>query len=131
MLPILQYLLSVEDEKQINYDNNKTNDTPKLIALILCPTRELAIQVSNEYSKLVKSCEGESYYNKIKCGSIVGGLSEQKQKRVLNVNRPPVLVGTPGRLWDLVSDETHLCLSCVRVREETIPTMLLNYCFSK
>lgn len=131
LLPILQYLLSVEDARQIKDENNKVNDTPKLIALILCPTRELAMQVSNEYSKLVKSCEGESYYNKIKCGSIVGGLSEQKQKRVLNVNRPPVLVGTPGRLWDLVSEHKHLCLLSTRVREDTIPTMSLNCCFSK
>jgi ATP-dependent RNA helicase DDX24/MAK5 len=37
----------------------------------------------------------------------VGGLSEQKQKRVLDVKRPPVLVGTPGRLWDLMSSGEH------------------------
>lgn len=75
----------------------------KLIAMILCPTRELALQVSNEYSKLVISTIDEPYHNRIKCGSIVGGLSEHKQKRVLDVKKPPVLVGTPGRLWDLVS----------------------------
>lgn len=110
LLPILQHLLSNEDERL--KDDQQTNDEPntKLIALILCPTRELAMQVSNEYSKLVTSCEGESFYNRIKCGSIVGGLSEQKQKRVLNVKRPPVIVGTPGRLWDLVSSSNAVII---------------------
>ncbi len=101
----MQYLLSVEGEKDGDDDEQKISSTTresKLVALILCPTRELAMQVSNEYSKLVKSTSGEPYFSRIKCGSIVGGLAEQKQKRVLNVNRPPVLVGTPGRLWDLV-----------------------------
>jgi superfamily II DNA/RNA helicase len=110
----LQYLLSVEDErKDIENTNEETPkskiDTP-LTALILCPTRELAMQVSNEYSKLVKSTVNEPYHNRIKCGSIVGGLSEQKQKRILNVRRPPLIVGTPGRLWDLVRVITFLIL---------------------
>ncbi len=100
LLPILQYLLSTED-KEISIAQPPPKS--KLTALILCPTRELALQVSNEYSKLVSSTVNEPYYNRIKCGSIVGGLSEQKQKRVIDEKRPPVLVGTPGRLWDLVS----------------------------
>ena len=102
-MPILQYLLQTEDNeenvKQVEEDKPYT----KLTALILCPTRELAMQVSNEYSKLINSVAKEPYYNRIKCGTIVGGLSEQKQKRVLNVKRPSLLVATPGRLWDLVS----------------------------
>lgn len=100
LLPILQYLLSIED-KEISIAQPPPKS--KLTALILCPTRELALQVSNEYSKLVSSTVNEPYYKRIKCGSIVGGLSEQKQKRVINEKRPPLLVGTPGRLWDLVS----------------------------
>ena len=60
------------------------------------------MQVSTEYSKLIISTKNEPYHNQIKCGSIVGGLSEQKQRRVLDVKRPSVIVVTPGRLWDLV-----------------------------
>mmetsp|Transcript_10147 Transcript_10147/g.15202 ORF Transcript_10147/g.15202 Transcript_10147/m.15202 type:complete len:949 (+) Transcript_10147:121-2967(+) len=114
LLPILQYLLSVEDDRNGNGSKQGTTSTPiesKLTALILCPTRELAMQVSNEYAKLIKSTANEPYFNRIKCGSIVGGLSEQKQKRVLSVNRPSVLVGTPGRLWDLMSSGEHEHLS--------------------
>ena len=36
-------------------------------------------------------------------GTIVGGMAEAKQRRVLNRTRPPVLVATPGRLWEMVS----------------------------
>jgi superfamily II DNA/RNA helicase len=96
-------LLTEEDEQE----NGPIRQYP-LRALILCPTRELAMQVSMEFSKLIKTTlDGDdndlSTQSVIKCGTIVGGLAEQKQKRVLDVKRPPVLVATPGRLWDLVS----------------------------
>jgi superfamily II DNA/RNA helicase len=65
------------------------------------------MQVSMEFSKLIQATATSDVNGNskslIRCGTIVGGLSEQKQKRVLDVKRPPVLVGTPGRLWDLVS----------------------------
>lgn len=115
LLPILQYLLSAEDELKGSSEGGNASSVlppnPKLTALVLCPTRELAMQVSNEYSKLVKSTAHDPYHNRINCGSIVGGLSEQKQKRILNVKRPPVLVATPGRLWDLMSSGEHEHLS--------------------
>jgi hypothetical protein len=64
------------------------------------------MQVSKEFSKLIDWSReiNESSRSLIKCGTLVGGLSEQKQKRVLDLKRPPVLVATPGRLWDLVSE---------------------------
>lgn len=83
LLPIAQDLLSREDE-----------ETPlPLQALILTPTRELALQIHGECQKLLPGS----------VGTIVGGLAEAKQARVLKKNRPPILVGTVGRLWELVS----------------------------
>lgn len=39
---------------------------------------------------------------------IVGGMSTEKQERLLKA-RPEVIVGTPGRLWELMSGgEKHL-----------------------
>jgi ATP-dependent RNA helicase DDX24/MAK5 len=110
LLPILHHLLTEEDErrKQEDHSTDESFSYP-LTALILCPTRELAMQVSTEFSKLVYDIEQDRTSESrslIQCGTIVGGLSEQKQKRVLDVKRPPVLVGTPGRLWDLVSERT-------------------------
>lgn len=40
--------------------------------------------------------------------TIVGGLSLQKQRRILN-RCPDVIVATPGRLWELVQE---VCVAC-------------------
>ncbi len=42
----------------------------------------------------------------IKCAAIVGGMSVQKQDRLV-ANRPEIVVGTPGRLWSMMSDATN------------------------
>jgi ATP-dependent RNA helicase DDX24/MAK5 len=110
LLPILHQLLTEEDERNNEEETSEESFSYPLTALILCPTRELAMQVSMEFSKLVNNIDRDDKIpgrSLIQCGTIVGGLSEQKQKRVLDVKRPPVLVGTPGRLWDLVSSHTH------------------------
>jgi len=95
-LPILHDLLTKRDEQT---REGETIDMDRhLEALVLCPTRELALQVSRE---ILGASNGE-----IKCGTLVGGLCEKKQKRVLE-SRPPVLVATPGRLWDMMSSNEH------------------------
>lgn len=39
---------------------------------------------------------------------MIGGLSQQKQQRLLDA-QPEIVVGTPGRLWDLVQQgHAHL-----------------------
>ena len=83
LLPILEYLLLHEEKHKLDR---------KLRALILAPTRELALQVQNECNKLVPG----------KCGVLVGGLALQKQERVLRKNKPPIIIATPGRLWEMV-----------------------------
>eukprot|EP00984_Skeletonema_dohrnii_P033816 scaffold31647_cov89-Skeletonema_dohrnii-CCMP3373.AAC.1 len=90
-LPILQYLLE-EADKQEKQEAPREKKLP-LQALILTPTRELAMQVTEELKRT--SC------NKVPIGTIVGGFAEVKQKRVLEKTRPPILVATPGRLWEL------------------------------
>jgi len=99
-LPILQYLLDNVDDVPSNTPvdgNNKKSLFQKqpLQALILTPTRELAIQVTNELTTVS--------INTIKIGTIVGGFAEVKQRRTLERIRPSVIVATPGRLWELVS----------------------------
>lgn len=43
---------------------------------------------------------------------IVGGMSSAKQERLLK-GKPEIVVGTPGRLWELMSaGETHLVEVC-------------------
>ena len=64
-----------------------------LQALILCPTRELAIQAANEIRKFGKYIEG------IKVLPIYGGQDINKQIRSLR-GGVQIVVGTPGRVMD-------------------------------
>ncbi|KAG0280842.1 ATP-dependent RNA helicase [Linnemannia exigua] len=66
-----------------------------LTALILTPTRELAIQVKDH---LVAFAQFTGHH----VVPIVGGMSIQKQTRQLDRN-PAIVVATPGRLWELIS----------------------------
>jgi ATP-dependent RNA helicase DeaD len=62
-------------------------------ALVICPTRELTLQVYKEFIKLVK-------FNKdVKVTSIYGGESYNKQFKALSLN-PQIVVATPGRAID-------------------------------
>ncbi|KPJ04244.1 ATP-dependent RNA helicase DDX24 [Papilio xuthus] len=72
-----------------------------LYALILTPTRELAIQISRHLIAAAK-------YTGIKVATIVGGMASVKQERVLR-SGPEVVVATPGRLWELITQgQPHL-----------------------
>ncbi|KAJ6279136.1 P-loop containing nucleoside triphosphate hydrolase protein [Bipolaris maydis] len=67
------------------------------LALIIAPTRELAHQINEHLVKLCAKGEFDSPY----IASITGGLSVQKQRRQLE--KADIVVGTPGRLWEVIS----------------------------
>ncbi len=71
----------------------------KLQAIILCPTRELAIQVAEEIRRLAKFMHG------IKIVPIYGGQDIVKQIRSLK-DGTQVIVGTPGRVMDHMRRKT-------------------------
>ncbi len=64
-------------------------------AIVLCPTRELALQVTGEFQKLAK------YKNKLATVSIYGGQPIERQIRALRL-QPQIVIGTPGRTLDLI-----------------------------
>jgi ATP-dependent RNA helicase DeaD len=68
---------------------------PAVQALVVCPTRELAIQVVEEIHKFSKYTKGIRY------AAIYGGQKINNQLRQLK-NLPQILVGCPGRLNDLI-----------------------------
>ncbi|EEY59592.1 DEAD/DEAH box RNA helicase, putative [Phytophthora infestans T30-4] len=84
-LPILSQLL--HEREQPGYIKDCK-------ALILTPTRELAIQIQQHLEKMVRNRE-------IGVVTLVGGMAVQKQKRILTY-RPEIVIGTPGRLWDII-----------------------------
>ncbi|KAK0418563.1 hypothetical protein QR680_013643 [Steinernema hermaphroditum] len=65
-------------------------------AIVLTPTRELAIQVHDQMQHILK-------YTQLRSMIIVGGLSQQKQERLIT-GKPDIIVATPGRFWKLVSE---------------------------
>lgn len=62
-------------------------------ALIMVPTRELAVQVQEEAQKLCK-------YTSLKCDSFYGGVGYDRQISSLKKG-VDILIGTPGRVIDL------------------------------
>ncbi|MGM9944673.1 MAG: DEAD/DEAH box helicase, partial [Lysinibacillus sp.] len=71
---------------------------PNVQALIIAPTRELAIQVSEEIYKI-------GYDKRVKLLSVYGGQEIGRQIRALK-NRPQIIVGTPGRIQDHINRRT-------------------------
>jgi ATP-dependent RNA helicase DeaD len=67
--------------------------------LILCPTRELAVQVSEEIKKLAKHKRG------IRVEAIYGGDSIERQIRSLKTG-VHIVIGTPGRVMDHMERNT-------------------------
>ncbi|MCS7308058.1 MAG: DEAD/DEAH box helicase [Aquificaceae bacterium] len=65
-----------------------------LTALIMTPTRELAMQVKEQLYQLSK-------YKGVKVFSFYGGTSVQKDLELLWRTTPNIVVGTPGRIKDL------------------------------
>lgn len=65
-------------------------------AIIMEPTRELALQVFEQFSRF---SDGS-----LKAALLVGGESMTQQERILRTN-PDVLIATPGRLLDLCERE--------------------------
>ena len=61
--------------------------------LVLCPTRELAMQICDEARKFTKYTQG------IACEVVYGGEPIDRQIRGLRRN-PAIVIGTPGRVLD-------------------------------
>lgn len=73
---------------------DKINPSEKKVqALILCPTRELCVQITGELEKMAK------YKKDIRVLSIYGGDSMMRQTRGLK-DGAQIVAGTPGRVMD-------------------------------
>ena len=71
-------------------------------AFILCPTRELVMQVAEEVRKLTK------YKKNVAVTAIYGGQQIDRQLRALKT-KPQIIVGTPGRTLDHFKRKTISC----------------------
>ena len=64
-------------------------------AIILCPTRELCLQIERDIQNFIK------YVPQLKAMAVYGGESIDRQIKGLR-NNPNIIVGTPGRVCDLI-----------------------------
>jgi len=85
-IPILQHLFT---ERRNDHHSRRIN------ALIVTPTRELAIQIGESFTTYGK-------YTGIKNVVVFGGVPQNKQTNALK-SKPEVLIATPGRLLDLMN----------------------------
>jgi ATP-dependent RNA helicase DDX24/MAK5 len=92
-IPILETFLTRPKKTA----DTKNSEQKSPIALILSPTRELAHQITDHLSALFK---GGNFDGPL-IATLTGGLSVQKQQRLLA--HADVVVGTPGRLWEVIS----------------------------
>ncbi|MDM1754178.1 ATP-dependent RNA helicase RhlB [Acinetobacter towneri] len=67
-------------------------------ALILAPTRELALQIESDAKDLTK-------FTDLNVVTLLGGVDFDKQKAQLNKNFVDIIVATPGRLIDFVEQK--------------------------
>ncbi|OQP49771.1 DEAD/DEAH box helicase [Niastella yeongjuensis] len=96
-IPVLQLL---HEQKQVSKEPNTIK------ALILTPTRELAIQI-------LESLDAYGKFTGLRHAVIFGGVSQQAQVNTLR-RGVDVLVATPGRLLDLI-DQRYVNLSNIRL----------------
>ncbi|MBL4283848.1 DEAD/DEAH box helicase [Vibrio fluvialis] len=79
---------------------DKLNANPQQKALILVPTRELAMQVSEAINQVGQALE-------LNAVCVCGGVDKAQQQQVLTTN-PHILVATTGRLVDLANNGLDL-----------------------
>ncbi|MFZ2539466.1 MAG: DEAD/DEAH box helicase [Oscillospiraceae bacterium] len=87
-LPILQNILKTKTE------NNKQR---KIRALVLTPTRELALQIAESFQTYGRHTD-------IRCSVVFGGVSVNPQIAQLR-DGTDILIATPGRLNDLINQK--------------------------
>eukprot|EP00898_Chlorokybus_atmophyticus_P000148 jgi/Chlat1/1133/Chrsp111S01608 len=105
-LPILQSLL----------------DKPQpLFACVLSPTRELAIQISEQFEALGSGIG-------VRCAVVVGGIDMMAQAIAL-AKRPHIVVGTPGRLVDHLTNTKGFSLKNLKYLVLDEADRLLNMDF--
>lgn len=82
-------------------------DSDMVQAIILSPTRELAVQITEEIKEVAY------YQKKVKIVAVYGGEYIERQITALK-NRPQIIVATPGRLMD------HMRRRTIKLRDVSI-----------
>ena len=109
LLPIVQRIIL--SRKSNENKKNKINNNNNLIqnqALIIVPTRELALQCNEMLTKFLK-------YIDLNFVFLCGGLSVENQIKQMKNKIPDIIITTPGRLLDLIYNNKNLSLEHVNI----------------
>ncbi|KAJ6300849.1 hypothetical protein OIU76_021615 [Salix suchowensis] len=98
VLPTLEALLK---------DSQERKSVQPFFVCVLSPTRELAIQIAEQFEALGSGIG-------VKCVVLVGGEDMLQQSIVLAKKRPHIIVGTPGRLADHLSNTKGFSLHALK-----------------
>ncbi|SMN19846.1 similar to Saccharomyces cerevisiae YDR194C MSS116 DEAD-box protein required for efficient splicing of mitochondrial Group I and II introns [Maudiozyma saulgeensis] len=91
LIPIFQHLI------------NTARDSQYMVkAVIVAPTRDLALQIESEVKKIHKHNYG---LKKFEAVSLVGGTNFDSSMRRMNKLRPNIVIATPGRLLDVLAKQ--------------------------
>ncbi|CDO94061.1 unnamed protein product [Kluyveromyces dobzhanskii CBS 2104] len=88
LVPLFQHLISA-----------KQASAPTVKAVIVTPTRDLAIQISNEIKKLHQCNPSLKAHRSL---TLIGGTNLDRSLRDLHSYNPEIIVGTPGRINDIL-----------------------------
>jgi ATP-dependent RNA helicase RhlB len=140
LLATFQYLINAEDplydEEDTDYDEDEIDTAVEKVivkpikntiikyprAIILAPTRELAIQIHKDALQLSKRLN-------LSFALIYGGTDYQKQLTKVKTN-VDIIIGTPGRIIDFYR-QNAFTLDNVKVMVWTKPTACLTLGLSK
>lgn len=95
LIPVIERILN--ERPELGQGRAPRRVQPDIRAIIISPTRELAEQIAVEAKKLVA-------HTQLKVQTAVGGTQKSMHLRQLQYEGCHILVGTPGRLQDVLSD---------------------------
>ncbi|KAL8660216.1 MAG: hypothetical protein Q9226_000018 [Calogaya cf. arnoldii] len=97
LIPVLQNIINYEPKLEHRGYRQKRTSADDIRAIIISPTRELAEQIAVEARKLTRNTG-------VIVQTAVGGTQKSAGLRAIKNEGCHILVGTPGRLNDILSD---------------------------
>jgi len=94
------FVISVLQQLEVvDVEDGKEKVANECRCLVMCHTRELAIQIVGEFNRL------KAHLKNVRIDQFVGGLPETQDKARLKKSQPHIAVGTPGRIKALVASD--------------------------
>ena len=106
VLPALTLAIKRSEEEWSNVSRKTRGEAGKVHCVIVAPSRELAMQIVRVAQSVLPPQAKQSVQQ------VIGGANVHRQREALKMNRPIIVVGTPGRLAELSKDgslQTHNC----------------------